>query len=219
MKKFTLLFLLVLIYSISTNAQCVDDPADQYPTGPAYTINICNSVYNNVITGDGWAGGEYSLVSVNDEENYEFRSSVSTDYITITDETGTTIHKFGTTPLLWTSDVTGNIRFYTHTDAACGTSTIGRSRSVVCGAGLLSNEDFTFQDFKFYPNPAKSKISINAKEVINEVSIYNLVGQEVIKITPFALSDEIDLTGLTKGTYFMNVDIKGSSGILKLIKI
>lgn len=217
MKKFTLLFLLTLIYSVSTNAQCLSAPYGQFPTTSAFIPNICDSVYDNVIMFDVWAG-EYSLVSVNSGESYEFRSSNSTDYITISDETGSTAHKFGTTPVLWTSNVTGNIRFYTHTDSGCGTSTLGRARSVVCGAGLLSNEEFNFQDFKFYPNPAEDKLSINAKDVINEVSIYNLVGQEVIKVTPFALSDEIEISDLSNGTYFMNVDINGSSGNFKLIK-
>ena len=217
MKKFTLFFLLILIYSISINAQCLNAPNGQYPSGVGFILNTCDSSTPNEIRADCWAG-EYSLVSVDVGQTYEFRSSISTDYITISNNDGTLAKAFGTTPILWTSDVTGDIRFYTHTDAACGANTTQRSRSVVCGAGLLTNEEFNIQDFKFYPNPAENKISVHAKDLINQVLVYNLIGQEVIRVTPFSLSDEIDISGLTNGTYIMNVNINNSSGIFKLIK-
>ncbi len=217
MKKSTLLFLFALIYSLSASAQCLTAPNGQFPTGAAYIFSNCNSVYEHVIAAEGWAG-EYSLVRVNIGETYQFISSNSTDYITISDESGTTALAFGTTPVTWTSVSTVDIRFYTHKDQTCGDETVPRSRKAICGPALLSNEDFNFQDFKFYPNPAENKIVVRAKEIIDVVSIYNLIGQEVIIVHPFALTDEIDVSGLTKGTYFMNVNINGVSENFKLLK-
>ena len=217
MKKFTLLFLFVLISTIAANAQCFTAPHGQFPTGASYNFSNCNSVYEHVLAAEGWAG-EYSLVRVHNGETYQFISSKSTDYITISDDGGTTAFAFGTTPVTWTSNFTGDIRFYTHLDQACGDQSVARSRKAICGSALLSNENFEFQDFNFFPNPAENKIVVKAREIIDEVSIYNLIGQEVIKVFPFALTDEIDVSGLTKGTYFMHVDINGVSENFKLIK-
>ncbi len=216
MKKITFLLLIFVIYPLSDYAQCLTATHGQLPSGSAFILNTCNSVSKNTITFEGWAG-EYSLVEINNGEIYQFNSSISTDYITISDNSGSTALASGTTPVTWTADFTGNIRFYTHTNAACGEQSFGRERFVICGA-LLTSKDFSFQGFKYYPNPVEGTMTLSAQESIDEVIIYNMIGQEVFKAFPNALSDEIDVSNLSKGAYFMNVKIKGASENFKLIK-
>ncbi len=69
---------------------------------------------------------------------YTFTSSVATDFITISNAAGTTVLASGTTPVSWTANTTGVVRFYTHTNSACGASTVSRTRSVACS----TNPDF-----------------------------------------------------------------------------
>ncbi len=222
MKKFTFLLVLFIICTSSNYAQCLTAPNGQFPTTTFNIPGACDAATQYTIIADCWAG-EYSLVAINIGETYEFNSGIlfgpiSTDYITISDETGTTAFAFGTTPVTWTSNFTGNIRFYTHKSSGCEAESFGRARSVICGAGLLSNKDISFQDFEYYPNPVEGNLSLRAQETIDQVIIYNMIGQEVFKAFPNTLSDEINVSNLSKGAYFMNVKIKGASENFKLIK-
>ena len=84
------------------------------------------------IVDNAWAG-EYSNVNVLSNKQYTFTSSVTTDYITITNAAGTQVLASGTTPLNWNSNSTsGIIRFHINTNANCGTQDTGRTRSVKC---------------------------------------------------------------------------------------
>jgi hypothetical protein len=108
---------------------CLTAPEGLWPS-TTYTPN-CNGV-PNTITVEAWTG-EYSNVNVVSGEQYTFRSSVSTDYITISNNTATIILASGTTPVVWVSNITGVIRFYRHNNSSCGTSKVNRTISVQCG--------------------------------------------------------------------------------------
>jgi hypothetical protein len=101
-----------------------------YP-GSTYTP-VCNGTPGTITT-IGYAG-EYSNVNVVSGTAYTFSSSIGTDYITIAGSPGSPVYAYGTTPVNWTSTVTGVVRFYTHTNSACGESSISRSRAVSCGS-------------------------------------------------------------------------------------
>jgi len=113
---------------------------DQYPAD-TYVADSCDGVEIHDITDVGYAG-EYSMVTVSAGETYKFMSSVPTDFITISDDAGTTALAYGTTPLTWVSTVSGDIRFYTHLDDQCGTESVDRTRSFVCGTPSADFPDY-----------------------------------------------------------------------------
>jgi len=98
-----------------------------------------NNGTSETITTNAFAG-EYSVIEIPSTDNvYRFSSSASADFITITNSTGSTIYASGVTPLTWTSTVAANIRYYIHLNAACGTSSVARTRyiqtiSTACGS-------------------------------------------------------------------------------------
>ncbi|MFN5912278.1 MAG: T9SS type A sorting domain-containing protein, partial [Bacteroidota bacterium] len=110
-------------------AGCLNVPNGLWP-GATYTP-ICNGSPESIVT-DGWTG-EYSNVNLTSGVQYIFSSSVATDYITISNATGTTILASGTSPLNWTSNVTGTVRFNLHNNVSCGTEQINRTRFIQCG--------------------------------------------------------------------------------------
>jgi hypothetical protein len=74
---------------------------------------------------------------------------------------------------------------------------------------IISIEDIKLKsNLKIYPNPFKNVISVenNNSLAIDEISVYNLVGQ---KIKTFNLNDrvnnEINLSDLDNGTYILNI--------------
>ena len=141
MKKITSKILLAMLLLVVTagKAQCLTGTQFPFATWTAE----CNTVNPNVIVTNAWAG-EYSLVNVVAGETYTFASSVATDYITISTDDGATASAFGVTPLTWTSDVTGVIRYYFHLDDLCGTENLSRIRTIACGTPPCVQPQVTF---------------------------------------------------------------------------
>lgn len=82
----------------------------------------------------------------------------------------------------------------------------------------FSVNNSNFQNFSYYPNPVKSNLSLKAGLEIEKVSIYNLLGQEVISLNPTSLNAEIDLSRLQAGPYMVRVNINGEIKTFKVIK-
>ncbi|SCY99116.1 Putative metal-binding motif-containing protein, partial [Flavobacterium caeni] len=110
---------------------CLEASQGQYPTGPAYSAGVCNGTMVNSVTTAAWAG-EYSLVAVSADTKYTFTSTGAGDYVTISDADGTTVLAAGPSPITWISSSAAEVRFYTHTDSACGEESLSRTRSFVC---------------------------------------------------------------------------------------
>jgi hypothetical protein len=98
----------------------------------------CSGSFENITT-LGYAG-EYSNVSLISNVQYTFNSSVSTDFITITNSGGTTKYIYGTTPITYTPTSDEVVRFYTNTNSNCGTQSVSRTRQVKCSIPLPSND-------------------------------------------------------------------------------
>ena len=102
---------------------------EQYPVG---TFNPACSGNLETITSGAWAG-EYTVVTTLPFFRYTFQTSVATDFITITNSTGTEIYNYGTGPITWTRNVTDpNIRYYIHKDSNCGVEQVSRIRYITC---------------------------------------------------------------------------------------
>lgn len=94
------------------------------------------------------------------------------------------------------------------TDVACPTS-----------APLSNNEFEAVAAMKVYPNPVNDMFTISLDREIDNITIYNLLGQEVITKVVKANEAAIDVSGLGAGTYFVKAasgnDVKTSKIIKK----
>jgi len=108
-----------------------------------YTPETCNGIVDNVITEIGYAG-EYSTVEVILGQTYTFKSSIPTDFITLSIDEGVSGIAYGPTPLTWVSTIDGVVQFYNHADADCSSEEEVRTRSVVCGVPACVNLAATF---------------------------------------------------------------------------
>ncbi|HLW31505.1 MAG TPA: T9SS type A sorting domain-containing protein, partial [Aequorivita sp.] len=86
------------------------------------------------------------------------------------------------------------------------------------GTEGLSVNNNTIEGFDFYPNPTHDVLNISAKKNIESVSLYNLLGQEVMATKVGATSSEINLSNLSAGTYLMEVTLDGETGTYKIMK-
>jgi len=83
----------------------------------------------------------------------------------------------------------------------------------------LSNDDIEdLVEFKLYPNPVQDKLNLRAQDNIENISVYNMLGQEVLRQAPNKNSSEVDMSALQTGSYFVKVTINGLTETKQIIK-
>ena len=86
------------------------------------------------------------------------------------------------------------------------------------GPEILSIADLHAKGFTSFPNPVKDIFKLGAKESITNVSVVNLLGQEVYASQPSSLTHDIDMSNLPHGTYIVNITIGDVAGSVKVVK-
>ncbi|MCF6130081.1 T9SS type A sorting domain-containing protein [Flavobacterium sp. AS60] len=82
----------------------------------------------------------------------------------------------------------------------------------------LSTNEFAANAIKLYPNPASNVVTIESVSVIEKVSVYNLLGQEVISQSPNAELITLDVASLQVGLYVVKTSINGNVSSTRFIK-
>ena len=82
----------------------------------------------------------------------------------------------------------------------------------------LGTTKFEKSNLKVYPNPATSNITIESNSAIERVSVYNILGQEVLSKSPKANNTTLDISNLQKGTYLVKTTSEGKTETTKVIK-
>jgi len=186
-----------------------------YPEDP-FTPTCTGSP--EAIAADCWSG-EHSIVALLANTTYEFSSSNTSDWLTITNEAGTTVLDYGFGPISYTSGPSASpIRFYSHTDSLCGFDDLDRERRVQCEASTSGLDDLTAVNFKLFPNPASDKISIQSVLTFDEIEVLSIDGRVLTKMIPSSTTTEIDVEKLAKGTYFICAKTNGEFVTKEFIK-
>jgi hypothetical protein len=81
--------------------------------------------------------------------------------------------------------------------------------------GVSENE---LEGFVYYPNPFTNELNLSAKTTIDEVLIFNLMGQKVFSLKINATKKSIDLSHLPTGMYVLEVNAEGTSATYKIVK-
>lgn len=124
-------------------------------------------------------------VTVNQGEQYEVPNYLVIGGSSFTDNCGGT--------LIQTPTIGSMLDEGTYTVSLDGTDNSGNN--TVCSFVLtvdqvLTLEDVTQSDFRMYPNPATTQITVEGTVAIKEVVIYNLIGQEVARTSEQTLNIE-----------------------------
>jgi len=72
--------------------------------------------------------------------------------------------------------------------------------------------------FTYFPNPVKNELTLNAQNDIQNVAIYNMLGQEVLRTVPNSNNSTIDMNGFSQGAYFVQVTIGNVTETVRVIK-
>lgn len=83
------------------------------------------------------------------------------------------------------------------------------------GVGIEETEQPTV---KLYPNPANSILHLEADNIFTNAEIYNLLGEKVIVKQLEGLNNNMDITGLQHGLYFIKLSNPKTQKVVKFEK-
>jgi len=90
--------------------------------------------------------------------------------------------------------------------------------NIIMGTGDLSTPDYSKAELKIHPNPAEDFVSVQLPSEIEveNISVYNIIGQQLISTTS---TENIEISDLSYGTYFIRItDKNGGITTKKMLK-
>ncbi len=85
-------------------------------------------------------------------------------------------------------------------------------------SSILGITENTLEGFTYYPNPVTNEINLSAKNTIDQVSIFNLLGQNAYSEDTNNTKSSINLSFLQRGMYVMKVTSEGKTASYKIVK-
>jgi hypothetical protein len=82
----------------------------------------------------------------------------------------------------------------------------------------LATSSFEKSNIKMYPNPAKNNLTIDANSAIEKVSVFNVLGQEVMNNLSKNKSITLDVSNLQVGIYVVKTTIDGAISSSRFVK-
>lgn len=82
----------------------------------------------------------------------------------------------------------------------------------------LGLSELEFASIKVYPNPTVDNINIGSSTSIDQIFVYNILGQEVINKSINSNNFNINISKFNKGAYFVKVVKDSESKVFKIIK-
>lgn len=92
----------------------------------------------------------------------------------------------------------------------------GWEANVTCTA--LSLQEFGLTGFTYFPNPVTNSLSLRGVQNIQNVAVYNMLGQEVLRTAPNNPASDVDMSNLQTGAYFVKVTIENTTKTIRIIK-
>ena len=72
---------------------------------------------------------------------------------------------------------------------------------------------------EIFPNPFTSSVSINAGKSVERVSVYDIYGHLVKEQSVSGMEIELDMSGLSNGTYLLQLDYGDSRSVHRIVKV
>jgi len=90
--------------------------------------------------------------------------------------------------------------------------------SLVGCATVLANSQFDFNDLTYSPNPVADVLHVASKDMIKQVTVFNIMGQKILTQHFDSLDLRLPLGQLKAGNYFVKLESDNKSQVIKVIK-
>lgn len=91
-------------------------------------------------------------------------------------------------------------------------------RNVINVQNSLDISDSEMRKLVAYPNPVNDVLNVSFDSAITNITIHNLLGQQVLSKSINANEGTIDVSNLNSGTYFVKAQVEGRAQTIKIIK-
>jgi hypothetical protein len=113
-----------------------------------------------------------------------------------------------------TTELVDSTTYYAvNMDGQCMSTPLAVTVSQIAGTG-----SHNMKGLMGYPNPVDNMYSLRFTEPISNVSVYNMIGQQVMNIENSTAALDIDMTKFTAGTYSVKVVSGTKTATLKVVK-
>jgi hypothetical protein len=99
-----------------------------------------------------------------------------------------------------------------------GTGTLFFDNVYFSSVNLNSTSFINGSKVKLYPNPTSNVLNIESLGIIQTISVYNVLGQEVINKALNSTSTSLDVSSLNSGIYVVKTVVDGVTSSTKFIK-
>ena len=86
------------------------------------------------------------------------------------------------------------------------------------GCSSLSTDGFDTSGLKYYPNPIRDILTIEYKNSMDRVTVYNLLGQKVLTQEANSKEVQLNMSSLANGSYVIEIRSKKQTQFVKVIK-
>ncbi len=90
--------------------------------------------------------------------------------------------------------------------------------AVLATSTVLATSQFDTLDFSLSPNPVIDILHLKSNEIVKSITVYSVIGKEVLKIKNTSSEMKLDLSKLISGNYFMKVETDSGQKTYKIIK-
>jgi len=87
-----------------------------------------------------------------------------------------------------------------------------------CSLIGVDNIELDIIEAKIYPNPAIDNLSIETKEVVQRLEVYDALGRKVVSKIPNQNNFSIDISDFERGIYILKLQTKEGIGSYKIVK-
>ena len=94
----------------------------------------------------------------------------------------------------------------------------GQTEDYTLNVGTVSTSSFDSTDFTYYPNPVNDILSISTASTVDNIKVYNMLGQMVVENAPKVSNPQVDMNELQSGVYLVTLEVEGSLQTFRVIK-
>ena len=159
---------------------------------------------------DSWNAGVDKYITLGDSAQIGNPSSDYSMFSWVTSTGGITYLSDSTMPQIWSKPPATTTYYVTKTQ---GNNIIQDTVTVyITNSAGISKVGNNNLGINIYPNPANNIINVAAKEIV-EIKLYDLLGNEILS----QKENEIDVSGLANGIYFVQLNTQGNTYTQKII--
>lgn len=119
--------------------------------------------------------------------------------------------------------LSGQGETYSHTFTVVGATSYqcnfhNMMNGVITVDAVAGIEENTKIDFEYFPNPTTDILTINAKDIIDSIEIYDVNGRQIMNSKSGNTTSKIYMANYNAGTYFVKVIIGNKTENITVIK-